>query len=432
MCSRAGGKAPTPSAEEENTAMKRIALLGSTGSIGENTLRVIRKLAPEFVLTGLSAHRDGRRLLTQAGRWGVTHVALSDPEEGEKWARRAPHGIHIFSGPDSLDRLVVAAEPDLIVCAVVGLAGLRPVLTALRLGCEVALATKEVLVAGGHLVQQACRRYGGRIVPIDSEPSAIFQCLAGAPRLRGERPWALVEDPRSLGIRRLILTSSGGPFGLAKKISLQNVTVAQSLAHPRWKMGRKVTVDSATLMNKGLEMMEVHWLFGVSIRDIEILIHPESIVHSLVEFLDGSCLAQLSLPDMRFAIQYALTYPARRDSGLPPLDLTRVGRLHFFPPNERRFPCLRLARKAGLAGGTLPAVLNGANDVAVEAFTHGRIRFTDIWKVVDTVMEKHKRLGNPDLDAVLEADRFARNLAATLCGLTPSARGAASPMRPTP
>ncbi|MDI6773978.1 MAG: 1-deoxy-D-xylulose-5-phosphate reductoisomerase [Verrucomicrobiota bacterium] len=393
--------------------MKKIVILGSTGSIGENTIRVARALRPAFKIVGLATHRNHRRLLEQARQLGVKHVAVADAAGARRCACQAPRGVRVHAGTEGLEQLATLHEADVVVCAVVGTAGLRPVLAALRLGCDVALATKEVLVVAGHLVALACRKYGGRLLPIDSEQSAIFQCLAGAVENGNHKPDR--EGREARGIRRLILTASGGPFAFRKRVAFDRVTVAQALAHPNWNMGRKVSVDSATLMNKGLEMMEARWLFDVPIRKIDILVHPQSILHSMVEFVDGSVLAQLSVPDMRFAIQYALTYPERLDGGLPPLDLTRIKGLRFFCPDERRFPCLRLAREAAKAGGTMPAVLNGANEVAVRAFLEGRIAFSGIWEVVGKVMDRHRRAPSPDLDTVLAADRFSRDLAVEMC-----------------
>jgi 1-deoxy-D-xylulose-5-phosphate reductoisomerase len=306
-----------------------------------------------------------------------------------------------------MEALAALPDADVVVCAVVGMAGLKPVLAALIQGTDVALATKEVLVVAGHIVEAACRKSRARILPIDSEQSAVFQCMAWQSGSR-RGMWS---PAASAPVRRLILTASGGPFASRKKLDFDKVTVAQALAHPNWSMGKKVTIDSATLMNKGLEVMEAHWLFHIPIPKIDVVIHRESIVHSLVEFVDGNLLAQLSQPDMRFAIQYALTYPDRMDGALPPLDLARIGTLTFAPPDSRRFPCLRLARVAGERGGSLPAVLNAANEVAVELFLADRMTFSGIWNLVERVMEKHVVLDEPTLDVILEADKWARKTA---------------------
>ena len=372
---------------------KKIVVLGSTGSIGENVLRVAANFPERFQIIGLAAERKAERLFQQATQFSVRHIAIAEPETARRYAGLAPAGVEVLQGTDGLEKLSSLAEADIVAAAVVGMAGLKPVLAALRQGTNVALATKEVLVAGGAQVMQAREKSGASILPIDSEHSAIFQCLEG----------------RSPGhVRRIILTASGGPFADKPAIDFEKVTVEDALKHPRWKMGKKVTVDSATMMNKGLEMMEAHWLFSIGLDKIEILVHPESIVHSLVEFVDGSVLAQLSKSDMRFAIQYALTYPDRVDGKLPALDLSELGALHFSIPDEKRFPCLALARRAAHEGGTMPAVLNAANEVAVREFLLGKIKFSGIWKLVETVMNAHRGQTNPTLDDIILADQWAR------------------------
>jgi len=258
----------------------------------------------------------------------------------------------------------------------------------------VALATKEVLAVAGSHVMQRCEKSGASILPIDSEHSAIFQCLEGRP---------------SAHVRRIILTDSGGPFAGRSTVDFDKVTIEEALKHPRWNMGKKVTVDSATMMNKGLEIMEARWMFKADLRQIDVLIHPESIVHSLVEFIDGTILAQISKPDMRFAIQYALTYPDRLDGKLPALDLSKLGVLHFAPPDEKRFPCLALARRAAIEGGTMPAILNAANEVAVHEFLRGGIKFSGIWRIVEKLMGKHRNNKNPSLEEIILADQWARD-----------------------
>lgn len=288
---------------------------------------------------------------------------------------------------------------DVVVAAIVGMAGLRPTLAALQHGTDVALATKEVLVSAGHIVTRACVEHAAKLIPVDSEPSAIYQCLAG-------------ESSRM--VRRLVLTASGGPFSHRVDVDLDKVTVAEALNHPNWDMGRKVTVDSATLMNKGLETIECSWLFDMPIEQVDVIIHPESIVHSMVEFMDGSMLAQLSAPDMRFAIQCALTYPDRLDSELPGLNMSELGALHFHEPDVDRFPCLQLARLAAKAGGSMPAVMNAANEVAVELFLNEGIPFSGIWKLVETVIEQHEVVADPGLEQILETDAWARRTARSI------------------
>lgn len=389
--------------------MKRLVLLGSTGSIGESALRVAAALPDRVSVVGLAVQRGYRRALEQAARFGVKHVAVADEEAARRCAAEAPPGIRVHAGDAGLEDIAALQSADLVLCAVVGLAGLKPVMAALGAGHDIALATKEVLVAAGLAVTEAAARRGCRILPVDSEHSAIFQCLAG----RGGDPSAARSKD---DVRRLLLTASGGPFAFRPEIDLETVTPEIALDHPRWSMGRKVTIDSATMMNKGLEIMEAHWLFGVPVPRIEVLLHPESIAHSFVEFCDGSVLAQLSQPDMRFAIQYALTWPEHVPGGLPALDLAAAGTLHFAKPDEQRFPCLGLARRAAEGGGTLPAVLNAANEVAVQRFLEGRIRFPQIWGAVERVMDKHDGVRHPSLNDVLEADAWARREAVEWCG----------------
>lgn len=388
-----------PMTDKPSRLPRKLVILGSTGSIGESALRVVAALPGRFEIVGLAAQRQADRVLEQARQFNVRQVAIADPATARRCAQMAPPGINVLSGPEGLNALAASAEADLVLAAIVGIAGLKPVLAALERGASVALATKEALVVAGEIVTATCARTGARLLPVDSEHSAIFQCLEG--RVTAH-------------VRKIILTASGGPFVHNNKIDFDRVTVAEALKHPRWNMGRKVTVDSATMMNKGLEIMETHWLFQAPFDQIDILIHPESIVHSLVEFVDGSVLAQLSLSDMRFAIQYALTYPDRVDGALPYLDLAALGALHFSRPDERRFPCLTLARAAALAGGTMPAVMNAANEVVVQEFLHGRLPFSGIWRVVEQVMDRHVPQKTPDLEAILEADRWARREAAGL------------------
>ena len=376
--------------------MKNIVILGSTGSIGESTLRVVEALPSRLKVVGLGVNRSHKRVLQQALQFHVPHVAVADPAAARLCAAEAPAGVTVREGERSIEAMAELDEADGVLCALVGMAGLKPVLAALAKGKDVALATKEVLVAAGAIVTDAAVRHGCRLLPVDSEHSAIFQCVDGRPRHE---------------IKRILLTASGGPFALKADMDFDKVTVAEALRHPRWNMGRKVTVDSATLMNKGLEIMEAHWLFGVPVDKIDVVLHPESIVHSMVEFSDGSVLAQLSPPDMRFAIQFALTYPERVDGHLPALDLAKAGPLHFKEPDEKRFPCLRLAREAARSGGTLPAVLNAANEVAVQKFLDGKVTFAGIWRLVERVMARHKVKARPGLDDIMEADAWARKTA---------------------
>lgn len=371
---------------------RKIIILGSTGSIGQSALRVCAALPDRFEVVGLAALNRIDLLIEQARAHGVRTLAVADAGAARKAAEKAPD-LTVWSGAEGIERLASAESADIVLCALVGMAGLRPVMAALERGTDVALATKEVLVAAGARVTALARRTGARLLPVDSEHSAIFQCLQGQPAGH---------------VKRLILTASGGPFAARNEIDFEKVTVSEALAHPRWNMGKKVTVDSATLMNKGLEIMEAHWLFDIPLDRIDVLIHPESIVHSLVEFMDGSVLAQMSPPDMRYAIQYALTWPDRADGGLPPLDLVKAGPLHFRAPDPGRFPGLALARRAAAAGGSLPAVLNAANEEAVALFLEGRIPFAGIWRTVECVMNRHGAISDPRLEEILEADRWAR------------------------
>ena len=391
--------------------MKSIVILGSTGSIGASTLSVVRACPGQFRVVGLAARGNVAGVLAQAVEFGVRHVVLADPDAAAEARALAPAGVEVAAGGEAVAALAALPEADTVVCALVGMAGLAPVLSAIEAGHDVALATKEVLVAAGALVCAAAERTGARLMPIDSEHSALFQCLQsrhGLPYcVRFGSDAAAVEDE----VRRLVLTASGGPFAGRDDLDFDTVTVAQALDHPRWQMGPKVTIDSATMMNKGLEVMEAQWLLNVPVDRIDVVVHPESIVHSMVEFVDASVLAQLSLPDMRLAIQYALTWPDRLPGGLPRLDLTHLQTLNFKNPEPARFPCLMLAREAARAGGTQPTVLNAANEIAVEAFLAGTIRFSGIWHTVEMVLERHDPGQAADLCEITEADRWAREKA---------------------
>ncbi len=382
---------------------KKIVVLGSTGSIGENVLRVVEKFPDRFQVIGLAAQRQAERLFQQAKKFGVKQVAIAEPETAQKFAGLAPAGTTILRGAEGLETLAALPEADIVVAAVVGMAGLKPVLAALRQGTNVALATKEVLAVAGRHVLRAREKSGAAILPIDSEHSAIFQCLEGR---------------AAAHLRRIILTASGGPFAAREAVDFDKVTIEEALKHPRWNMGKKVTVDSATMMNKGLEIMEARWLFNADLKQIDVLIHPESIVHSFVEFIDGTFLAQVSVPDMRFAIQYALTYPDRLDGKLPALNLSELGVMHFSPPDDKRFPCLALARRAAQEDGTMPAVLNAANEVAVHEFLRGKIMFSGIWRMVEKVMGKHRNNKNPSLEEIILADQWAREEAKLIASKT--------------
>ena len=373
--------------------MKKVILLGSSGSIGESTCKVARALPEKMKLVGLGVAKSTDRMLEQAKEFGVKALAVSDLQAAEKVKSRLPQGTQFYPGPEGLARMVEETEADMVLVAIVGTAGLAPALAALRSGKDLAVASKEILVLAGSAVMAEAKKRKKQVLPVDSEHNAIFQCLVGA---------------NEKEVRKVILTASGGPFRQSSAQAMEKVTLAQALKHPTWSMGQKITIDSATMFNKGLEMIEAHWLFGLPMRQVDVVVHPQSIVHSLVEFIDGSVLAQLSVTDMCFPIQYAVTYPERMPSGLPPLDLAKLGTLSFEQPDEKRFPALRLAREAGEQGGTLPGVLNAANEVAVEAFLAERISFPRIWGMVEEVMKKHRTEKEPSLEAIIDADRWAR------------------------
>ncbi len=381
--------------------MKRVILLGSSGSIGESTCKVARALPDKMKIVGLGVAKSTTRVIEQAKEFGVSAIAVSDPEAAEKARLHLPKGCRFFEGPEGLARMVEETEADMVLVAIVGTAGLAPALAALRTGKDLAVASKEILVLAGSAVMEEAKKRKRQVLPVDSEHNAIFQCLQGA---NGKE------------VRKIILTASGGPFRQMPAKEMAKVTVAQALKHPTWSMGKKITIDSATMFNKGLEMIEAHWLFGLPMAQVEVVVHPQSVVHSMVEFVDGSVLAQLSVTDMCFPIQYAITYPERRPSGLPPLDLPKLGSLTFEKPDEKKFPALRLAREAGEAGGTLPGVFNEAKEVAVEAFLDEKIPFPRIWELVESVMTTHQNISEPDLPAIIAADGWARAEARKLLG----------------
>ena len=373
--------------------MKKVILLGSSGSIGESTCKVARALPEKMKLVGLGVAKSTDRMLEQAKEFGVKALAVSDPQAAEKVKPRLAQGMQFYPGSEGLARMVEATEADMVLVAIVGTAGLAPALAALRSGKDLAVASKEILVLAGSAVMAEAKKRKKQVLPVDSEHNAIFQCLVGA---------------NEKEVRKVILTASGGPFRQSSAQEMEKVTLAQALKHPTWSMGQKITIDSATMFNKGLEMIEAHWLFGLPMKQVDVVVHPQSIVHSMVEFIDGSVLAQLSVTDMCFPIQYAVTFPERMPSGLPPLELAKLGTLSFEQPDEVRFPALRLAREAGEQGGTLPGVLNAANEVAVEAFLAERISFPRIWGMVEEVMKKHRTEKEPTLEAIIDADRWAR------------------------
>jgi len=377
--------------------MKKIALLGSTGSIGRNCLKVIDRFPGEFQITCLAARRSVELLYQQARVYRPRQVVITGHGVNESLVRQIEReGIRILRGEEGLIQFLDEDDSLMVVNALVGAIGMLPTREALRRGKDVALANKESLVMAGELITKLAQQKRRSIIPIDSEHSAIFQCLVG-------------EDRRS--VRRVILTASGGPFWSRDVSSFKDITVQEALAHPSWNMGRKITIDSATLMNKGLEIIEAHWLFGLPLEKIEVVIHPQSIVHSLVEFIDGSIKAQMSIPDMRIPIQYALTYPERKIGSVPSLSLESIQQLDFFRPDYKKFPCLVLAIEALKKGGTAPAVLNAANEVAVQLFLKEQIRFNEIAQIVEETLESHRVISNPSLEDILESDRWARSFA---------------------
>lgn len=378
---------------------KRLSLLGSTGSIGRSTLDVVARHPGRFRVEVLAAHRNVNLLLAQCRRFRPAAVALADPAAARRLApglRRLRRRPRLLAGPEGLRQAAAWPAADLVLSALMGTAGLLPTLDAIRAGKDVALANKETLVTAGQVVMAAVRRYGVKLLPVDSEHAALSQCLRGH---------------AGVPVRRLILTASGGPFREHTAAQLARVTVAQALRHPTWSMGAKITIDSATLMNKGLEIIEAHHLFGVPIDRIEVAVHPQSIVHSLVEFVDGSVLAQLSQPDMRLPIQTALAEPERLERIVAPLDFKAGFSLTFLAPDTRRFPCLALAYQAGRLGGVAPAVLNAANEVAVQAFLDRRLDFMGIPRIIKNVLARRPKTRALTLDAAMRADAWARHAA---------------------
>ena len=374
--------------------MKNVVLLGSTGSIGTSTIKVAEDLPRHIRLVGLGAGNNVDLLQEQAEKFKPEAISIINPTKADKL--RATHK-NVFTGPEGLIKLATLPSADIVLIAIVGTAGLTPALAAIRAGKDIAVASKEILVMAGEIVMREAAEHGVRVLAVDSEHSAIFQCLDGKP----------VES-----VRKILLTASGGPFRSTPKEEFPKITVERALKHPSWVMGRKITIDSATLFNKGLEMIEARWLFGIEMNRVDVFIHPQSVIHSMVEFVDGSIIAQLSIPDMCLPIQYALTYPERIGSQRIQTDFARIGSLTFEKPDGDRFPALKLARRAGEVGGTLPAVLNAANEVAVDAFCARKITFDQISHVVARAMDRHRTVSHPTLDQILEADTWARGAAA--------------------
>ena len=379
---------------------KRVVLLGSTGSIGESTLKVAREMPEEIEIVGLAAHSSVESLVQQATEFNVKDIAIFRDDLKEKVEGFLPQA-NVRAGLQGLVELAAEVEADMVLVAIVGTAGLQPALAAIDASRDLAVASKEILVMAGQLVMKAARDKGVKILPVDSEHNAIFQCLEGHKGGTDE-------------VSRLILTASGGPFRTWQAVRLPDVRLEDALKHPTWDMGRKITIDSATLFNKGLEMIEARWLFGLPMEKVDVIVHPQSIVHSMVEFVDGSTLAQLSTTDMCFPIQYAVLWPRRRAGGLKPLDFAELGQLTFEAARRDVFPAIDLAVEAGTRGGTLPAVYNAANEVAVDAFVKGQLNFPGIWKTVERVMEQTEVTAGASLGELLSADECARRQAAEL------------------
>jgi 1-deoxy-D-xylulose-5-phosphate reductoisomerase len=407
-----------------------VVVLGATGSIGESALKVAHDIPERMEIVGLTANSNAQKLAVAANRVRPQAVGLVDESKIDILRGALEYEPQVFAGEEGLREIACLTNADMVLVAIVGTGGLRPALAAIEAGKDLAVASKEILVMAGEIVMREARDNGVHVLPVDSEHNAIFQLLEGkrstlnaqrstsnaeSSRLSVERSprrspstaeagWTLdVSD-----VRRIILTASGGPFRETPAKEFVDLTPEQALKHPTWNMGRKITIDSATLFNKGLEMIEAHWLFGVEMRRVEVVIHPQSIVHSMVEFSDGSVLAQLSHSDMCFPIQYAVTWPERVPNSLPPLDFGKLRQLEFATPRYDDFPALNLARRAGESGGTLPAVLNAVNEVAVAAFLDREVNFPRIWQIVEEVMNRHTRVAHPDLDAILRADQWAR------------------------
>lgn len=376
--------------------MKKVVLLGSTGSIGTSTCKVVEDLPNDLELIGLAAGRNVDLLREQVGQFNPQMVSVTDPAAANEFANEFNGTPNVQCGDEGLLALATLPEADIVLIAIVGTAGLQPALAAIRAGKDIAVASKEILVMAGETVMAEARKHGVKVLAVDSEHSAIFQCL----------------DGKSVdSIRQIWLTASGGPFREKPADEFADITVEQALKHPSWEMGRKITIDSSTLFNKGLEMIEARWLFDIEMPRVKVVVHPQSVIHSMVEFVDGSMLAQLSTPDMCLPIQYALTYPARARSDRVQTSLAEIGRLDFEEPDVERFPALGLARRAGDEGGTLPAVLNAANEVAVEAFCDRQLSYMGITESVAAVMAAHEVVAQPALEEILEADSWARNAA---------------------
>ena len=374
--------------------MNRIALLGSTGSVGTQALQVIDRHPEEFRIVALTAHSNAERLIEQAHKYKPAFAGLVRAKDEKTIKAQLPPSTTLCVGEQCLEEAAALAQADTVLIATVGFSGLPPLMQSIKSNKRIALANKESIVCGGNIVMSALAEHNQRIYPIDSEHSAIFQCMEA------------LHDSKALS--RIILTASGGPFRDTPIDELPGITPEQAVRHPSWNMGKKISVDSATLMNKGFEVIEARWLFNASVDAIDVVVHPQSIVHSLIELTDGSVLAQLGVPDMRVAIQYALSHPHRYPSGVDRLDLAKLQSLHFEEPKRDKFPCLNLAYKALEAGGVMPAVLNAANEIAVDLFLNKRIRFTDIPVLIEYAMFKAQNISSPSLSDIYQTDAWTR------------------------
>jgi len=423
-------RSPEVSLRKFHMTRKRVVILGATGSIGESAAKVARDIPERVEIVGIAANSKARELAAQANELRPAAVCIVDERKLSELRANLKYEPEIFAGETGLREIASTVPSDMVLVAIVGTGGLRPALAAIEAGKDLAVASKEILVMAGEIVMREAQEKGVQVLPVDSEHNAIFQCLEGRVSQNSKRPTSNAQRPTSnaesaspartsaLGVRcsafdvsdvrRIILTASGGPFRETPAEKFSEITVEQALKHPTWNMGQKITIDSATLFNKGLEMIEAHWLFGVEMAQVEVVIHPQSIVHSMVEFADGSVLAQLSHSNMCFPIQYAITWPDRVPNSLPPLDFGKLAELKFARPRYDDFPALGLARRAGETGGTLPAVLNAANEIAVSAFLEKRMSFPRIWQTVEQVMNAHESVAHPDLDGILRADQWAR------------------------
>ena len=382
-----------------SSAVQHIAILGATGSIGQSSLEVIKNFPDRFRVTYLTANKNIDLLQRQIAEFKPNGVVVLDEGNASVIKRLVSGSVEVLSGKEGLEEIVSRDDVDTVISSLVGFAGLKPTIAAIRHRKKIALANKETLVAAGELITGLLKEYNVRLIPIDSEHSAILQCLAG-------------EDPAR--VAKLILTASGGPFLHTPKEAFSSITVEQALAHPNWKMGRKITIDSATLMNKGLEVIEARWLFGLPAHKIDTVIHPQSIIHSMVEFVDGSIKAQMGVPDMKIPIQYALTYPDRSPMNGARVNFPKLQSMTFFEPDKEKFRCLQLAYRALELGGTAPAVLNAANEIAVSAFLDRKISFDRIPEILEETLNHHQVRPSPELEHIIEADGQARVFAGTL------------------